>query len=212
MANVRWQQSSSSSSSRRNTIIRRSAYAFVVVLALLLTPQSIDASANSVFKVLVIGTSTQSVTSSTLAWEKFTGAEAHLQYAVPSYKPEPRSKESLEGEVSHGKHQQSRTINRTNIMFHQQQLHTPSYICRVEIEGTYTAGQTVTEQAADGSRKTICIVAPQESEIRRHHAHEILINMGGGGKLKWQRWNRYHAAGIFGGAVSVGTGKVRCAF
>lgn len=75
-------------------------------------------------------------------------------------------------------------------------------MCRVEIEGIFTAGHTVTEDTV-----TVCIVAAQLSEVERHHAFEVLINMGGGGKLKWQPWSRYHA-GIFGGAVSAGMGKV----
>lgn len=159
---------------------RAAAVILAVLSCVLLAPAPSTAFAHSVFKALAIGTSTQSVTSSTLTWEKFSGVEDHLQNAVRVAEPEKDSKEHVEND----------------------HVHPPSYVCRVLIEGMHTAGQTVKDESG-----TICTVAAQQAEVERHHAFEILINMGGGGRLIWQSWDRYHA-GIFGGAVSSGTGKV----
>lgn len=133
---------------------------------------------NSVFKAF---SKDQTVTSSTLGWEKFNGEKTQLQFAVQSYNPaeNPRSKELVDSD----------------------QLSHASYVCRIQIEGIYCAGQTHMEDSS-----TIC-TASLQSDVRRHRTFEVLVNRGGGGKLKWQPWNKYQTE-KFQGAVSASIGKV----
>nr|XP_029730996.1 protein unzipped-like [Aedes albopictus] len=133
---------------------------------------------NSVFKAF---SKDQTVTSSTLGWEKFNGEKTQLQYAVTSYNPaeHPRSKELVDSD----------------------QLSHTSYVCRIQIEGIYCAGQTHMEESS-----TIC-TASLQSDVRRHRTFEVLVNRNGGGKLKWQPWNKFRTE-KFPGAVSASNGKV----
>ncbi|XP_055529404.1 protein unzipped [Wyeomyia smithii] len=155
-----------------------SAVSLALLLLQLVAIGSSMAISNSVFKAF---SKDQTVTSSTLSWEKFNGEKSQLQYAVMSYNPaeHPRSKELMDGE----------------------QLSHASYVCRIQIEGIYCAGQTHMEDTS-----TIC-TASLQSDIRRHRTFELLVNRGGGGKLKWQAWNKYRAE-KFPGAVSASNGKV----
>lgn len=133
---------------------------------------------NSVFKAF---SKDQTVTSSTLSWEKFNGEKTQLQFAVQSYNPaeHPRSKELLDSD----------------------QPIQASYVCRIQIEGIYCAGQTHMEETS-----TIC-TASLQSDVRRHRTFEVLVNRNGGGKLKWQPWNKFRTE-KFPGAVSASIGKV----
>lgn len=134
---------------------------------------------NSVFKAF---SKDQTVTSSTLGWEKFNGEKTQLQWAVQSYNPveHPRSKELMDSD---------------------QLSHAISYVCRIQIEGIYCAGQTHMEDSS-----TIC-TASLQSDVRRHRTFEVLVNRNGGGKLKWQPWNKFQTV-KFPGAVSASNGKV----
>ncbi|XP_055624570.1 protein unzipped [Toxorhynchites rutilus septentrionalis] len=136
------------------------------------------AMANSVFKAF---SKDQTMTSSTLAWEKFNGEKTQLQFAVHTYNPDehPHPKELIDSD----------------------QLMHESYVCRIQVEGIYCAGQTHMEDSS-----TIC-TASLQSDVRRHRTFEVLVNRGGGGKLKWQPWNKYRTE-KFPGAVSASTGKV----
>lgn len=153
----------------------------VLSLALLTAAVLISGSwamTNSVFKAF---SKDQTVTSSTLGWEKFNGEKTQLQHAVKIYNPSehPRSKELLDSD----------------------QLSHASYVCRIQIEGIYCAGQTHMEDTS-----TIC-EASLQSDVRRHRMFEVLVNRNGGGKLKWQPWNKFRAE-KFPGAVSASNGKV----
>uniref|UniRef100_A0A8D8A5E9 Protein unzipped n=1 Tax=Culex pipiens TaxID=7175 RepID=A0A8D8A5E9_CULPI len=149
--------------------------ALVLLLPLLVSGLAMT---NSVFKAF---SKDQTVTSSTLSWEKFNGDETQLQYAVRTYNlaDHPRSKEMTDTE----------------------RLQHASYVCRIQIEGIYCAGQTHMEDTS-----TICRASIQ-SDIRRHRTFEVLVNRGGGGKLIWKPWNKY-LSDKFPGAVSSSIGKV----
>ncbi|XP_055591057.1 protein unzipped-like [Uranotaenia lowii] len=150
----------------------------VLLLQLATSIGSSLAMTNSVFKAF---SKDQTVTSSTLAWEKFNGEKLQLQNAVKLYDPveHPRYRELVESD---------------------QLAHTP-FVCRIQIEGIFCVGQTHMEDTS-----TIC-TASLQSDIRRHRMFEILINRGNGGKLKWQSWNKYRTE-KFLGAVSASNGKV----
>ncbi|XP_053685267.1 protein unzipped [Sabethes cyaneus] len=154
------------------------AVSLALLLIQLISIGSSIAVSNSVFKAF---SKDQTVTSSTLSWEKFNGEKSQLQFAVASYNPaeHPRSKELMDSE----------------------QLSHASYVCRIQIDGIYCAGQTHMEDTS-----TIC-TASLQSDIRRHRTFELLVNRGGGGKLKWKPWDRYLAE-KFPGAVSASNGKV----
>lgn len=169
-----------STNSRRRPNRRMASISGPAMLLLVLLPLLVSglAMTNSVFKAF---SKDQTVTSSTLSWEKFNGDETQLQHAVRTYNlaEHPRSKEMTDAE----------------------RLQHASYVCRIQIEGIYCAGQTHMEDTS-----TICRASIQ-SDIRRHRTFEVLVNRGGGGKLKWQPWDKYQTE-KFPGAVSASIGKV----
>ncbi|XP_058463256.1 protein unzipped [Malaya genurostris] len=162
----------------QSPIVQYPTFTLALLLLQLVAIASSLAITNSVFKAF---SKDQTVTSSTLSWEKFNGEKTQLQYAIQSYNPadNPRSKELVDSD----------------------QLNHASYVCRIQIEGIFCAGQTHMEDSS-----TICTTSLQ-SDIRRHRTFEVLVNRGGGGKLKWQPWNRY-LPDKFPGAVSASNGKV----
>lgn len=78
------------------------------------------------------------------------------------------------------------------------------YICRLSIEGIMTIGQTI--KNADG--KLVCVLAIPRTK-QNNLKFEVLVNIGGGAKLNWTKWDKYlpHP----NGAVSEeSTGQVDC--
>lgn len=62
------------------------------------------------------------------------------------------------------------------------------YVCRAESQGIIGTGNTKRE----GDR-TVCVVSLY-TNIKAHHAFEILINAGNLAKLVWQPWSQFSAA------------------
>ncbi|CAD7089199.1 unnamed protein product [Hermetia illucens] len=75
--------------------------------------------------------------------------------------------------------------------------HYPIYVCRAIIDGIYTSGHTEKRQ-----QRTLCLVS-MHSEVKSHHAFDILINKGQGAKLIWMSWTKFTPY-IPTGAVSCG--------
>lgn len=81
----------------------------------------------------------------------------------------------------------------------------PIYVCRALIDGIYTSGHTTKHQ-----ERTVCTVS-QPTSTKTHHAFDILVNKGNGGKLTWRPWSKF-SGGTPTGAVSATGGHVRNIF
>ncbi|GAB0087731.1 Protein unzipped [Sergentomyia squamirostris] len=77
----------------------------------------------------------------------------------------------------------------------------PIHVCRALIDGIYTSGHTIKHQ-----ERTVCTVS-QPTAIKTHHAFDILVNKGHGGKLTWRPWSKF-GSGTPKGAVSASGGHV----
>lgn len=71
------------------------------------------------------------------------------------------------------------------------------YVCRAVIEGILITGHT---QKHDQRQNTVCIVS-MHMDVHTHHAFDVLLNIGNGGKLTWKQWSKFSAT-IPTGAVS----------
>lgn len=83
----------------------------------------------------------------------------------------------------------------------------PMFVCRLNIDGLMTVGHT-TKPADD---RWACVVAIYTS-VKNHFNFEILVNIGGGAKLKWQPWNTHITSTPRGAVSEVSTGHVSVIF
>lgn len=79
--------------------------------------------------------------------------------------------------------------------YHSEQEKYPLYVCRAVIDGVVVTGHTLKRDS-----RTVCIVS-MHTEVRTHHAFEVLLNKGDAAKLTWTPWSKF-SAGIPSGAVS----------
>lgn len=122
--------------------------------------------------VLVYNKNGQLVTSSTLGWQSYTDDVKQLEYAVQS------------GQITTEDDKYS------------------MYVCRVPIEGIYTAGHTTKH-----SKDTVCIVS-MHLEVRTHFKFDLLINKGNGSKLTWKSWSKFTGSIPIGAISAVSAGHV----
>lgn len=79
--------------------------------------------------------------------------------------------------------------------YHSEQEKYPIYVCRAVIEGVVVTGHTLKRDS-----RIVCIVS-FHTEVRTHHAFEVLLNKGDAAKLTWIPWSKF-SAGIPIGTVS----------
>lgn len=79
--------------------------------------------------------------------------------------------------------------------YHSEQEKYAIYVCRAVIEGVVVTGHTLKRDS-----RIVCIVS-MHTEVRTHHAFEVLLNKGDAAKLTWTPWSKFSAV-IPAGAVS----------
>lgn len=76
------------------------------------------------------------------------------------------------------------------------------YVCRAVIDGVIITGHT--QQRDSG---TVCIVS-MHTDVRSHHAFDVLLNRGDAAKLTWKPWNKFDAVTHTGAVSATSDGHV----